>query len=153
MNQYTVGADLIKRAGKGMKFNSDPARITELAGGLVPTGFGQSMLAMNDRVQAINGLVEIESTVKSQAEPIKYLAISVTVQNNVEKIVAVSSLLRRKVGATVNHGIFAEDAFTKAITVEDFYNTLIANPGFTVSNVLRNQEFPFGKASVYETVR
>ena len=153
MNVSSVSDDLKKRAGKNMEFLTDANKIKELANGLVPSGFGQSMLQKGDRVQAVKGLVLVKSVIKGQTEPIEYLAFVVEVQNSVEKIVAVSSLLRRKPGATANHGVFAEEAFAKAVTIENVYNALVANPNFTVTDVHRNMEFPSFKASVYETNR
>lgn len=153
MNVNSVSDDLKKRAGKNMEFLTDANKIKELANGLVPSGFGQSMLQKGDRVQKVNGLVLVKSVIKGQPEPIEYLAFVVEVQNSVEKIVAVSSLLRRKPGATANHGVFAEEAFAKAVTIENVYNALVANPVFTVTDVHRNMEFPSFKASVYETSR
>jgi hypothetical protein len=149
----SISEDLKKRAGKNMSFVTEIDKIKELASNLVPSGFGQSMLAKGDRVQAIKGLVLVKSTIKGQPEPIEYLAFVVEVQGAVEKLCAVSSLLRRKPGATANHGIFAEENFAKAVTIENVYDALVANPVFTVTDVLRNMEFPSFKASVYETSR
>lgn len=152
INVSSISEDLKKRAGKNMSFVTDAEKVKELASNLVPSGFGQSMLAKGDRVQAVKGLVLVKSTIKGQPEPIEYLAFVVDA-NGVEKLVAVSSLLRRKPGATANHGIFAEEAFAKAVTIENVYDALIANPVFTVTDVHRNMEFPSFKASVYETSR
>lgn len=147
-----ISPDLQKRAGN-MKLVNDENTVKELASNLVASGFGQSMLTKGDRVVSVHGLVQVESKIRGQQEPIKYLAVIVKTDKGVEKLAACSSLLRRKPGATTNHGIFAEEKFAKAINYVDFYNALAENPNFTVSDILRQQEFPFGKANVYETSR
>jgi hypothetical protein len=153
ITRCNVSEDLKKRAGNNMSFVTDEKKIKELASNLVPSGFGQSMLAKGDRVQSVEGLVVVKSAIKGQPEPIEYLSFIVKVQGGVEKLVAVSSLLRRKPGATANHGIFAEEAFKIAVTIKDVYEALVANPSFIVTDILRNMEFPSFKASVYETSR
>ena len=152
MFKAVISDDLKKRAGT-MKFETNEDVVKEMASNLVASGFGQSMLAKGDRVVSVHGMVQVESTIKGQKEPIKYLAVVVKTDKGVEKIAAFSSLLRRKPNAEANHGIFAEDRFAKAVNYVDVYNALIENPNFQVVDVLRNQEFTFGKASVYETGR
>lgn len=153
MNVPSISEDLQKRAGKGMELSNDAAIVAALANNLVATGFGQSMLAAGDKVVAVKGMVRVKSQIKGQQQPIEYLAVVVGTDKGVEKLAAFSSLLRRRPGATTNHGIFAEDAFAKAVNYADVYTALVANPSFTVATVERNIEFPFGKASVYTTTR
>ena len=148
----SISDDLRKRSGN-MEFVTVPETVNALSANLVASGFGQSMLKEGDRVTAVKGLVAVKSKIKGQQEPIEYLAVVVTTSTGVDKIAACSSLIRRKPGAEVNHGIFAEEAFAKAVNYKDLYDALAVNPNFTVTKVLRNQEFPFGKASVYETSR
>jgi len=152
MYATTISDDLRKRAGS-MKIDNSENVVKELASNLVASGFGQSMLTKGDTVVSVHGLVEVTSTIKGQKDPIKYLAVIVKTSGGVEKLAACSSLLRRKPGAESNHGIFTEDKFAKAVNYIDIYNALAENPNFTVSDVLRNQEFTFGKASVYVTTR
>lgn len=153
MNVASVSEDLQRRAGKGMELSNDAAIVAALANNPVATSFGQSMLAAGDRVVAVKGMVQVKSQIQGQQQPIEYLAVIVGTDKGVEKLAAFSSLLRRRPGATTNHGIFAEDAFVKAVNYADVYTALVANPNFTVTAVERNMEFPFGKASVYTISR
>jgi len=147
-----ISEDLKKRLGNATLVN-DEGIVTTAANNLVATGFGQSMLAKGDRVVSVHGLVQVETKIRGQQEPVKYLAVVVHTDKGIEKIAALSSLMRRKPGEVTNHGIFAEEKFMKAVNYADVYGALEENPNFIVSDVLRNQEFPFGKASVYVTSR
>lgn len=148
----TISDDLKKRSGN-LEFLNNEAAVKGLSGNLLASGLGQSMLKAGDRVVAVKGLTVVKSKIRGQQEPIEYLAVIVSTDKGIEKMAACSSLIRRKPGAEQNHGIFAEESFAKAVNYEDFYAALIVNPVFTVTAVLRNQEFPGFKASVYETTR
>lgn len=151
-----ISAEL-KAMMPNVKFITDTTEIETMVKNLVGSGIGAGSLKQGDRIIGVHGVTVIETKITGQAQPVKYLALVVRVRatdgKETDKAVSFAAITRRKPGATENHGIFAEEQFKNCVNYQEVYDVLVRNPNFSVTEILRNQEFPTFKATVYVTGR